>query len=374
MRSPSAVLYLAILLCGFATGSAQPPELSSVRSERLLGTVRAVEEFVVKYSMAEGKTLPGVIRPWRTLRFDRAGNAVEALHYDNKGELRQKLDHTFDAAGRPNGYRSHSATPMSNGLGYVQEYVWKRDAAGRVSEYAVFEAGGKPQVRFTYTYDGKGPLIEETWYTHLGALGGKTVHTFEPDKRKRTRTHYGADGTQVWMLIEEVDALGRVIRREHHRGTTLKFEITFAFDPKGRLLEQVTKELNPNPNLHVSHEPEPGRLVYSYDEKERTKELRRYDLDGQLLGIEVWKLDEKGNETEWAQYYVNGVEEPFVTSFYDDISKPESPFRGTLSGRKVTEYQYDRHGNWILKRFGIRPPESLAATVYREEIRKISYF
>ena len=370
----SLFLCLTVLLAAALRVSAQPPELSNARSEGFLGPVKTVEEFVVEYSMVDGKTSALTLRPWRSLRFDRAGNAMETLHYDGKGELRQKLVYTFEASGRPSGYRSFSATPISNRLSYVQDHVYKFDAAGRIYEYAVFEADGKPQTKFTYTYDGKGPLIEQAWYTHIGTLGGKSVHTFEPDKRKRIQAHYDADGTQAWLRAEIMDASGRVTRREHYRGTTLKFEISFIYDSKGRLTEQVTRELNSNPNVWVSHEPEPGRLVYSYDDRERTKELLRYDLDGQLLGIEVWRLDEKGNENEWARYYVNWVEQPFVISFHDDISKPDSPFRNSISGRKVTEYLYDRHGNWTRKRYGVRTPERSSPIVYREEIRKIIYF
>ncbi len=368
---PTVILFL-LLLALRAAGQMMP---ETAAGNLLAGPVKSMDHTVTGHRMTDEKVTAGETRTLRSLRFDRAGNVAESLSYDHRGVLIGRNVSTFDASGVPTGYRSYSATGRTPELSHVQDYVFKCDsAAGRVSEYIVSEAGGSQILRNTYKYDPSGNLVEEEWYTHLGVLGGKTIYGHEPARRRRTRTHYHATGEQLWKVIEDLNSQEKIVWQQRYRGTKLKFEVRTTYDPKGRPLEEVTTEFNVDPNLFVSHSPRPGRLSYRYDDENNISELSRFDSLGQLKSREVRRLDARGNEIEMAEYGPGGIETPLVLQFYDDISKPGSPYRGTLSGRRITQFEYDRFGNWTRKKQFVRTSDHAPPTLYSDEQRKFSYF
>lgn len=145
-----------------------------------------------------------------------------------------------------------------------------------------------------------------------------------------SRTAYDAEGEAQSKVVWSYDERGRATEQRQYAGETLRYKVVNEYDGKGRLLKAETAEFNATPGVHVTHAPEPGRVVYAYDER--------------------------GEEVGRSEFNEDGTPRHTELHFYDDIFTPGSPFRGTLKGESLAEVVYDAHGNWTKKTLLIRPP------------------
>lgn len=360
----------ACLLCAAAAGAQKQTDRER---QGLVGPVKSVETYVVNYPLRDGKTERGSRVPWHTAAFDRAGHFTEKVTHDARGNVLERLVYTFDAKGRPTGYDEY-ASAVDKSLASARRHVYAVDAAGRRTEYRVFEASGVPAGRFTYKYDDAGRLIEDGYYYHTGKFGGRTVYAYDDAGRQVGETGYDAEGNVGRKAVRSYDERERRVEELRYDGEKLKYKILSRHDARGRVLEVETVEFNTDPDLRPSHAPEPGRVVYAYDDRQRTKEVATYGPDGSLKGRVVYTFDERGGEVARRAFKADGSPEPTELHFYDDIHAPGSPLRGTLAGRPHVEFEYDAHGNWTRKTFLIRPAAGGPPQPYRGEERVISYY
>ena len=222
-------------------------------------------------------------------------------------------------------------------------------------EYIVFESDGSVATRFVYKYDAKGNLTEQQWYAHTGKLGGRLVYTFDEKGNETSQTSYQGDGALSWKSISKYDANGNRTEWLHYDGNTLKYRILFSYDSKGRILERETVEFNSIPGtLRPTHSPEPGMVIYTYDDDKRTKEVATYEVDGTLKGKIAYAYDERQNEVG-------------QTAFNAD---------GSLKNGDIlfTNIEYDSHGNWTRKTRLIQSEKGGQPQAYHSELRVITYY
>jgi len=183
-----------------------------------------------------------------------------------------KYIHTYDAMGRNTGYEEYSAT-LDKNLTVSQRHAYVLDEKGRKIEYIAYESNGTVGTRFVYKYDAKGNKTEEAWYSHTGQLGGRSVYAFDDRNNQTIQAYYNGDGALNWRNVSKYDDTGNRTEWLQYHGDTLRYRVVTIYDTKGRILEQETFEYNAIPNVITSHAPEPGKVVYNYDDEKRMKQV-----------------------------------------------------------------------------------------------------
>jgi hypothetical protein len=353
------------------------PIVSQTKTDRdraeLVGPVKSVEAYLIDFSMKNGTIVEGKRRPWHSTTYNPEGNISEKVSYDHTGAITAKYIHTYDATGRSIGYEEYSAT-LDKNLTIPRRHVYTLGEEGRRVEYIVFESDESVGTRFLYKYDAKGNLTEEQWYAHTGQLGGKSLYIFDEKGNQTSQTNYHGDGALNWKNISKFDGNGNRTEWLQYQGSTLRYKITSSYDSKGRILDKETFEFNGIPGSYTSHAPEPGKVVYTYDDEKRTKEVATYEVNGTLKGKVVYTYDERGNEIGLTMFNGDGSPKNLEIQFYDNVHKPGSAFRGTLSGRSLMNIEYDSYGNWTKKTRFIQSEKAGQPQAYSAELRVITYY
>ena len=272
MRSSLIIFGLTMLLGGLVSVDGQPV-LENVRTEELLGPVKTVEETMTYFAMTDGQVKPWRKQPVRRLSFDRNGHMIEGEYHGRLGNFERKLAFSFDDDGMPNGYRLKAS-------GYEtkdQEHKLERDEAGRIWCRRILE-GGKLVESITYLYNADGELIQEASYGPDDGPWSRTVTVRDPVKRTVTKTRFNPDGKHEWKSVEFRDAKGRVIREEKYREDTLTIVLDKSYDNKGRIIKIITARPDWPRNLGLSHDINPGKVAYKYDDARRIVERADYGL------------------------------------------------------------------------------------------------
>lgn len=179
-----------------------------------------------------------------------------------------------------------------------------------------------------------GPVCDVHWYkAQFVEESGKWV---EGSQKYVRSDHYNLQGTRG--LKPE--------RYPYYFHCYNRVEIKTTYDDKGYRTDTLF--------FTWHHDGQPnGKIVYIYDDKDRTLEYARYDNDDRIVSRMVFKYNEKGHIAE--------VE-------YDD----KEAFM-----RKMTfAYEYDSRGNWI-KQTGTKWIEESGQLYSQPSMayyRKISYY
>lgn len=198
-------------------------------------------------------------------------------------------------------------------------------------------------------------MTEEQWFTHTGQLGGRTVSTFDEKGNQTSQMSYQADGALSWKNISKYDGNGNRTESLQHYGNTLRYKVLYSYDSKGRILETETFEFNRLPSeLRSSHAPEPGKVVYTYDDDKRTKALATYDVDGTLKGKVAYAYDERENEVGRTVFNADG-----------SLKNAES---------QLIDIEYDSHGNWTRRTRLIQWEKGGQPQAFHAELRVITYY
>ena len=320
--------------------------------ENLAGPVKRVEAYLIDIVSNDNGVVEKRHR-WYTTAYNTEGNISKRTSYDQNGEIIAINIHTYDANGRSTGYDEYARLGDKT-LTSKRPHVYKLNEDGRRIEYTVFESNGSVGTRFVYIYDAQGNLIEEHWYAHTGLLAGRMVFTFDEKGNRIGEASYEEDGTLSWKNTSKYDANGHKTEWIQHHGNTLRYKMLYSYDSKGRVLETETLEFNGTPNVIVTHAPEPGRVVNTYDDDKRTKEVATYRLDGTLKEKVAHAYDERGNEVG-------------VTTFNADGSVKNSQ-------SVLFKIEYDSHGNWTRKTRLTHSEKGGPPQPYHAELRVITYY
>ena len=341
----------SLVLCFLSITTIVAQTKTDREREGLVGPVKSVKAYFIN---SGPKPKEEKRRSWYTTTYNTEGNISERASHDESGAITAKYIHTYDANGRSTGYEEYAAV-LDKTLTIPRRHVYKLDEEGRKVEYIVFESDGSIGTRFVYKYDPKGNLIEQDWYAHTGKLGGRLVSTFDDKGNQTSETSYEADGTLSWKNISKFDSNGNRTECDQYHGNTLRYKVLSSYGSEGRLLEQETLEFNGIPGaLPATHSPRPGKLVYTYDDDKRTKEVATYALDGTLKEKIVYAYDERQNEIGWTAFDASG-----------------SPRNGDSL---LIDIEYDSHGNWTRKTRLVQSDKGGQPQPYHTELRVITYY
>lgn len=192
-----------------------------------------------------------------TYQYDEKGNRVEEIHYD------------------PN---------TNSEIKWISKYEY--DQKGNKIKAYFYNPDGSLYNRYTYKYDRKGTLIQETQYTDA-FLENKYTYRYEE--------------------VEESDKIKDIKSHDKYR---------YEFDDKGNL----TKMFYYYPDGTIL-----SKDIFKYDERGNEIEVILYRDNKILTYKTTLRYDEKGNKIEEIMYYHDGSV--------------------TYSANK--DYEYDSYGNWI---------------------------
>ena len=303
-----------------------------------------------------------------SLRFDEHGNRTESTTYREDGAVSEKLIYTYDVLGRNTGYNEYYSLTNQPLLG-PRKHIYTLDEGGRIVEYMVYDSGGSIADRFTYQYDARGNKLEENFYSWVGKRIGRLVYAYDDVGHLLAETSYDRDDAVAWKNVSSYDPEGHQLEWVQYQKGVLRYKKMSKYDDEGRITEQQTSEFNAPPNVYVSHAPVPGKIVYSYNDRERFKEIATYDPNGSLRTREVRTLDEKGNEIGWAYFNADGSPKNTEINFYD-----KNKLVGTLSGKALLKFEYDSHGNWTKKAHLILPAGAREQEAWSADYRIITYY
>jgi hypothetical protein len=367
MKSFALALLLFVLSSG-AVRAQTTQAKSELEQSGLAGRVKSLETWRIEYALREGVSVEGRRVLVRKTTYDEQGRKAEDVSYDQSGSPSRRAVYAYDAEGRSTGYDEFSGL-LDKSLANPRRHVYKLDGVGRRVEYTVYESDGAVASRFTYAYDAEGNKTEEASYSWNGSRTGKLVYAYDVRGQVLTETSYNADESVSWKSVNVYDSEGRKTESVQYQGERLRYRFFYKYDGKGRLKEQETREFNAIPNVYITHAPEPGRVVYVYDDEKRTKEVAIYDERGTLKSRLAYASAEKGNDAVVTELNPDGSVKSREVHWYEKNVR-----RRTLNGTPSVEFVYDARGNWTRKTFLIKPADAERPAPYWAEYREFIYY
>lgn len=359
------ICFLLFLTASVSVAAQGPP--TRARDE-LVGPAKTLESGTIDYEVKDGKRVEGKSRVTKKWSFDERGNLIEAINFDPNGGISDRMVFTYDALGRNTGYEEYYR-PADKTMGAPRKNIYTLDHNGKIVEMINYEAGGSFGPRFTFKYDDKGNKLEESFYNWTGAHLSQTTYTYDAAGNVLIQTARNLNNATSSKNVNSYDAKGRLVQWEEYQGEVLRYKKLFKHDDKGRVTEEETFEFNAPPGVFFSHAPVPGKIVYTYDDKKRSKEAATYDPTGALKTTEVRTFDDHGNQVGWEVYNADGSARPTEINFYENHK-----LRGKLTGKSHTQIQYDSHGNWIKQIHLILPDGAKELQPWRADYRNITYY
>jgi hypothetical protein len=364
MKRNSLALIFSFLAISFAAAQGRDDK----KQHELVGQVKTVEVGRIEYTLVNGKNVAGKRVPNHTITFSEEGNKTEEISYDPKGSVSNKAVYAYDKQGKLKSYESSTGIREKN-LINPQRNEYKLDDRGNVIEQVNYQSNGTLGSRFLYKYDAKGNKIEEIFYAWNGSRMGKLLNTYDEAGHILTQTSYNEDDSVSWKHAITYDAKGRKIEGVQYIAGVLRYRVTFRYDDKDRIVEQETFEYNKVPNQWTSHAPEPGKIIYTYNDQKRTQEIDTYSEDGSLKHKMVYQRDERGNEIGRRMFNGDGSPKNTELHWYDN-----GKLLRTMSGIETIKIEYDSKGNWIKKVRMIQSANATEPEAYAAEYRDITYY
>ena len=268
------------------------------------------------------------------------GHSVRLEERDGNGRLSYEERSEFDSTGAITlRYRRWSGEPADtwryiyDAEGRLVEGTYSA-AAGQVRKWALSytELGGLSEVRRlredgsllchrVYVYSG-GALLEQrsTWYAEEERPQSEWVYRYDARGNTVAETYRRLDPSFSISFDYDVDGSDRPTRATAYttEGEVFSEQIV-AYDGAGSVVSSMYS------GRYVSY---PSGWLNEYDSAGRLIEYVGLDGQGRITGRTSSSFDEMGQQTEYATYYPDG----------------------SLKSRRVFRYEYDRHGNWTVKR------------------------
>ena len=369
------IVFTLFLLCilGFIPVAAQNrrENKTDVEREDLSGEVKKVETHLVNYLPKDGGIMVQK-RLWIITEFDTKGRRSERTVHLTDGGTNKDI-YSYDAKGDNIECKTYYPDFKDKNQLRVQTYTHTFDDKGNLLERKVFENSGNLSSRFVYEYDEKGNEIEYRNYYHTGLLGGKILSTYDNNGKLLSQIFYKGDGTVSGKRLYVIEKNGRKIKEDIYNGEVLKYKILSEYDEKKRLLQRETFEFNAISNVRTSHAPEAGKVVYIYNDEDKTKEEIEFNANGIAEKKTVYKYDEKENNIEAVFYkYDNSYSD--VTEGKNKTVAEQRKNRELFQGKIIYLFEYDTQGNWTKKIRLSQTQESGEPKLLDAEERHITYY
>jgi hypothetical protein len=304
--------------------------------------------------LKDGKTEEAKRKSWYRDTYNIDGNKTEHVFYLGNGGIDKYL-YTYDTKGRCTGYEAYKVT-SDNTLIFREKRLYVLDDNGNTIERKIFNSDGGLTDLITYKYDKNGNEVEEANFTASGSLRWRYVSTYDERGNQTGHISYRENDSVERKFESVFDDRGNRIRCIDYLGDMPVRKGIFKYDEKRRILEEEITEVNRIRNFPELALRDPGKVVYTYDDEKRTKEVASYEPDGSLKEQVIYTYDEKGNEIGKAMFKADGSpNNPDITFYDDDFKEPGRRVVGSLTGVSLVEYKYDSRGNWTRETRLVQP-------------------
>lgn len=324
------------LLVSTASGQAK----SDRERDGLVGPVQSVLLELVELSTGSGKEVEIRRRPHQLVAYNERGSEIERVNFNKDGSISDKSVLLYDSAGKQIGsraYRNTDSQPISTS-------TWRYDANGNLAEVRVHDQGVL-ELLMVYTYDNHRRKVEESRFGDDGAFRDRDVYAYNAAgqlvetayyhnevltgkvHRKYNETGSLMKETQFNIVHPEstveyvYDSSGREI--EQRVDTEILWsKVQTSYDRNGRVAMRETSMGYKHANVYVTHAPEPGQVVFRYDDRGKVVEEISYSPDRAIISKTVSIYNQAG---------------ALIEQVYS---------RRDNNGGKVS-FEYDATGNWI---------------------------
>ncbi|MDR1199525.1 MAG: hypothetical protein LBK94_11055 [Prevotellaceae bacterium] len=241
-------------------------------------------------------------------------DAIDKFGEITKGEKIFSIDgHLFKKFDN-NGNVIEDAMYGSTG-GFFSRYKYD-DKGNRIEEMCYYEdnySDRNLRHKTIYKYDDKGNQIEISCYKPDGNLSYKEIYKYDGKRNLIEESLYNPDGSFDYKWIYKHDDKGNKIEKNRYKSEDKIFK--YKYDDKGNEIESI--EYWSNGELY--------KTTSEYDDHGNVVECSVFQSDGRLNHKIIRKYNDRGNEIEENRY----------------------KFDGSLEHKSITEYKYDKKGNWI---------------------------
>jgi len=151
--------------------------------------------------------------------------------------------------------------------------------------------------RYTYKYDDKDNIIEETTYTNGSSEGRLVTYTYDEKHNMTEASVYTIEGLLHWKNTYKYDDYGNKIEYKTYSNGSLSWHEIYKYDDKRNKIE--SNKLNPYGSDFKN--------IYKYDDKNNLIEENTY-YNGSLSTHEIYKYDydERNN---WIKqiHFIDGI-------------------------------------------------------------------
>lgn len=300
MKTLSSGVLLVILTIPSSSAQTQ----WSQNTERLIGLVHTVQIEFSEVTVVENKEVESGRRPHHRVVYDRNGNEIERINFNQDGSPEDRTVHIIDANGRVAGWEEYELEGEGKRKRLTTRSEWTYDKDGNRIEARVYTQGALSS-RTTAIYDSAKRLINETTITDNGSWKTTRKFSYNADGHL-TKTVVDTNGG-IEVIEQSYDASGNLAgykylgtggevsksgyvyntfgneTERNAEDAISKFKMITSYDSRGRVTTRTTYFEYKQPNVSNSHAPEPGAVQFHYNDNDQVVEESAYSPEGKLL-------------------------------------------------------------------------------------------
>jgi len=176
-----------------------------------------------------------------------------------------------------------------------QSTVLNFDRSGQLVESIVYDDSNRLFGTEKFTHDAEGKLLTVETTNEMGRPDGKFVYKYEGQKLKETQD-YDSKGVLVLKQTYVYGPDGKVLEDNYYEGPTLMGKTVYKHDAKGQILEAAffladgSRAVAPLGPCYSAH-----RIANKYNDAGQTIETISYQPSGEVKQASSFRYDDKGN-------------------------------------------------------------------------------
>lgn len=218
------IILLIVAILSVTACAQQTEKKNYLKKENLNGKVKSIREIEYIATIKDDKIEKKQIRKMQFSQYDKEGKKVEEQFYKPNGKPDVKHTHKYD--GKGDLVRIEAEWADFVGL-FTGLNIYTYDNKGNLIEEETYDSE-----KFVYKYDEKGNLVERS-------------QLFDEDKREKTLYKYDDEGNKIEAYIYNSDEV-------------LQFKSTYMYDKKGNLVEEIRDHDSEGYTLEIEYK-------YEYD-------------------------------------------------------------------------------------------------------------
>lgn len=221
--------------------SANAQKKTDVQKENLSGAVKSVSSKMIDYA-DENKQNPRRTVQRDLISYDKKGNEIERIIYDDYGFLVGKNRNTYDEKG------NLSESVLTDEKNRVLEKSVHEYEQGNLIQIVTFDGEERAQLKQINSFDAKGYITAETYFVSTKPVG-KTVYKYDSDYNLIEVAFFNSDGNKAIAPIGPCLSSHKLVYSysgkhpaqivAYEPDGKIKKSWKYSYDKNGRLIDDV---------------------------------------------------------------------------------------------------------------------------------------